>query len=296
MPETALRSVATAVLETAPAHETVPVLPALRPVIPGGLRPGSVVGVDGPGAASLALALIAGVSRDGGPEGTGGWCGVVGVPDFGVVAATGMGAAPERLLLVDDPGDRWPDVVAALVEAVDLVLLRPPERPGNAAVRRLSALVRKHGCVLTLTGSFARDWPGTRLRLRMDDATWHGVADGHGRLRARHAQIVAEGRDAPGAGRRTYLWLPAPDGTVTPAEPEPITTRPPLEVVSDNTTPNDPMPGAAHMAAQQGPAAAAQVQRGRQSEAETDAVCLGAPVHTHGHAVEARPADEEVIA
>ncbi|MFG2015973.1 hypothetical protein [Actinomadura geliboluensis] len=232
MAEAALRDLS-AVLETArpPARhgaETVPVLPALRPVLPGGgLRPGSVVGLGGSGAASLGLALVAGVSRHGGADGAGGWCGVVGVPDFGVLAAAGMGAAPERLLLADDPGDRWPDVVAALAEAVDLVLLRPPERPGAAAVRRLSALARRHGCVLALTGPFAGDWAGVRLRLRLDDAAWEGLGDGHGRLTGRRVRVTAEGRDAPGAGRSARLWLPAPDGTVTPDE----TARPPLELV-----------------------------------------------------------------
>ncbi|HEY8480523.1 MAG TPA: hypothetical protein VIL71_11890 [Spirillospora sp.] len=206
---------------------TLPVLPALRPAVPGGLRPGSVVGVEGPGAASLGLALVAGVSRHGGENGAGGWCGVVGLRDFGVVAAVDMGAAPERLLLVDDPGERWPDVVAALCEAVDLILLRPPERPGSAAVRRLPALARRHGCVLALTGPSAREWPGVRLRLRLDGGVWEGLGDGHGRLTGRRVQIVAEGRDAPGRGRRARVWLPAPDGSVVPDE----TARPPLELV-----------------------------------------------------------------
>lgn len=227
MPEAAPRDLSAA-LGAAPRAATVPVLPALRAVVPGGgLRPGSVVGLGGPGAASLGLALVAGVSRHGGEDGTGGWCGVVGVPGFGVVAAAGMGAAPERLLLVDDPGDRWPDVVAALCEAVELVLLCPPERPGAAAVRRLAALARRHGCVLTLTGAFAGEWPGVRLRLHLEDAAWDGLAAGHGRLTGRRVQVVAEGRDAPGSGRRAALWLPASDGTVRPDE----TVRPPLELV-----------------------------------------------------------------
>ena len=241
MPEAALRELATALegagAGTAP-HATVPVLPALRTVVPGGgLRPGSAVGLDGPGAASLGLALVAGVSAHGGEDGAGGWCGVVGLPGFGVAAAAGMGAAPERLLLVDEPGDRWPDVVAALAEAVDLVLLCPPERPGAAAVRRLSALARKHGCVLTLTGAFARDWPGARLRLRVEDPAWEGLAEGHGRLTGRRVEVVAEGRDAPGAGRRAGLWLPAPDGTVRPVE----TARPPLELVPGSVAAGAPV-------------------------------------------------------
>ncbi|GAA2459418.1 hypothetical protein GCM10010191_94580 [Actinomadura vinacea] len=217
------------------ARDLVPVLPALRPVIPGGgLRPGSIVGLDGPGAASLGLALVAGVS---GADAEG-WCGVVGLPDFGVVAAVGMGAAPERLLLVDEPGERWPDVVAALVEAVDLVLVRTPEVPSSTAVRRLSALARKHGCVLTLTGPFARAWPGTRLRLRVDEAAWDGLGDGHGVLRGRRAQVTAEGRDAPGRGRQADVWLPGPDGEVIPAEAPP--GRPLLEVVTGAAEPDAP--------------------------------------------------------
>ncbi|MFI0352749.1 hypothetical protein [Actinomadura sp. 9N407] len=200
----------------------VPVLPALRPVVPGGLRPGSIVGVDGSGSASLGLALVAGVSQQEG------WCGIVGLPDLGVPAAVGMGAAPERLLLVDEPGEHWPDVVAALVEAVDLVLVNVPERPPNAAVRRLSALARKHGCVLALTGAFARDWSGMRLRLRVAESDWQGLSDGHGVLRGRRARIVA---DAPGREQGTWVWLPGPDGSVTPAEPV-KPQRPTLNVVA----------------------------------------------------------------
>ncbi|WP_240487386.1 hypothetical protein [Actinomadura flavalba] len=198
----------------------VPVLPALREVVPGGgLWPGSAVGVAGPGAGSLGLALVAGVVRHGGTDESGGWCGVVGMPEFGVVAAAGMGAAPERLLLVDEPGERWPDVVAALVEAVDLVLVRPPEAPGPPVVRRLSALARKHGCVLVVPDVA---WPGTRLRLRVEEAHWEGVGAGHGVLRARRARVSADGRGG------AWLWLPGPDGRVAPVTPH----RRRLEVVA----------------------------------------------------------------
>ncbi|MFB4314274.1 hypothetical protein [Actinomadura sp. 21ATH] len=214
----------------------LPVLPALRPLLPGGLRPGSVVGVAGPGSASLGLALVAGASREAVKAGEtneaggeGGWCAIVGLPDLGLAAAAGMGAAPERLLLVDEPGERWPDVVAALAEAVDLVLLNVAERPAAPAVRRLSALARKHGCVLALTGAYAREWPGTRLRLRVAESEWRGLGDGHGVLRGRRARVVA---DAPGGERGGWLWLPGPDGTVTPAERPPRSGRPRLDVVA----------------------------------------------------------------
>jgi hypothetical protein len=209
------------------AGETVPVLPALRPAVPGGgLRPGSVVGVDGPGGGSLGLALLAGVSRHGG------WCAAVGLPDLGVLAAAGMGVELDRLLLVDDPGERWPDVAAALIEAVDAVLLRPPERPGAPAVRRLAALARKHGRVLAVTGPAARAWAGAQLRLRVTHSEWTGLGDGHGHLRGRRARVVAEGRGAAGGGaHEAWLWLPGPDGMVATVA-DPPAARPALEVVA----------------------------------------------------------------
>jgi hypothetical protein len=218
---------------SAPAEEDlVPVLPALRPVLPdGGLRPGSVVCVDGPGAGSLGLALIAGASQDLSSRG-GGWCAVVGLPEFGVVAAAGMGADPARLLLVDEPGDRWPDVLAALFEAVDLVLVRLPQRPAQrlapAVGRRLTALARKHGCVLAVAGT----WEGAQLRLRVDTTEWTGLGDGHGQLLGRRARVIADGRGAAARGREAWVWLPGPDGLVSSAEETPTSRHGRLEVVA----------------------------------------------------------------
>jgi hypothetical protein len=216
---------------SAPAEdELVPVLPALRPLLPAaGLRPGSVVCVHGPGAGSLGLALIAGACQD--PSASGGWCAAVGLPEFGVVAAAGMGADPGRLLLVDEPGDRWPDVLAALFEAVGLVLVRlpphPAQRPAPGVMRRLTVLARRHGCVLAVAG----DWQGAQLRLRVDTTEWTGLGDGHGHLMGRRARVVAEGRGAAARGRETWIWLPGPDGLVAPATP-PATRRNRLEVVA----------------------------------------------------------------
>jgi hypothetical protein len=140
-----------------------------------------------------------------------------------------MGAEPERLLLVDDPGRRWPDVVATLIDAVDLVLIRPGERPSPTVARRLAALARRGHCVLVVVG----DWAGAQLRLSVAAAEWDGPGDGYGQLTGRRARVVAEGRGAAGPGRAAWLWLPGPDGTVSPA-PAPARAggRPPLEVVA----------------------------------------------------------------
>jgi hypothetical protein len=208
--------------------DLVPVLPALRPVVPGGgLRPGCVVSVGGsgaaaPGGASLGLALIAGAAADGG------WCAAVGLPDLGVLSAAAMGAAPERLLLVDDPGDRWPDVVAALIDAVDLVLVRPRARPSPTLTRRLATLARRGRCVLVADG----DWGGAQLRLDVAAAEWTGPGAGHGHLTSRRARVVATGKGAAGPGRSAWVWLPGPDGAVAPAAAPVAAGRATFEVVA----------------------------------------------------------------
>lgn len=208
--------------------DVVPVMPALRPVVPGrGLRPGWVIRLGGPGAAalgagSLGLALLAGASRGGA------WCAAIGLPELGVVAATEMGAEPARLLLVDEPGRRWPDVVAALIDAVDLILVRPAERPSATAARRLAALARRGRCVLAVHGV----WPGAQLSLRTDTVEWHGLGDGHGHLQGRRARVVAEGRGAAAPRRTAWVWLPGLDGTVSPADAPAADAHPSLEVVA----------------------------------------------------------------
>jgi hypothetical protein len=186
--------------------DLLPVLPALRGVLPG-LRRGQVVLVDSAGA--LATALAAGVSANGG------WCAAVGMPDLGVLAAVAMGVDPQRLLLVDQPGERWPEVVATMLGAVELVLLRPPVPPSAVQVRRLTAHARRHGAVLVVTGS----WEGSHVKLRVVSSLWTGLSDGHGHLRGRRVQVVVEGK---GPLRRAWLWLPGPDGSIGPADLVPV--------------------------------------------------------------------------
>jgi hypothetical protein len=193
----------------------VPVLPALRPLIPGGaLRRGGVLAVDdrvrtrGDAPSYLALALAAGASAGGA------WCGVVGLPAFGIAAAAGMGADLGRILMVDEPGERWAEAVAVLAGAVDLVLVRPPRRPGGEQVRRIGARLRRtarqRGAVLVAAG----EWPGADLRLRLTESAWSGLGAGTGHLTGRRVTIVAGGRGAAGRERAARLWLPAADGAV----------------------------------------------------------------------------------
>jgi hypothetical protein len=184
----------------------LPVLPALRDLLPGGgLQRGSVVTAGDWGL--LALALTAGAVADGA------WCAVVGVPAMGVRAAAEAGLDLDRVLLVSEPGPGWPQVVASLLDGFDIVLLRPPDQPSAQLRRKLEAVARRFGSALVVVG----EWPGAQSRLLVTDAQWIGIGAGHGRLRARRAQVIASGRGAGERPRSAWLWLPGPDGTITTA-------------------------------------------------------------------------------
>jgi hypothetical protein len=181
----------------------LPVLPALRELLPkGALARGSVVAA-GPWSL-LCLALAAG------PVAAGAWCAVTGIPEFGVAAAADTGLDPARLLLVPEPGPGWQQAVASLLDGFDLVVFRPAGRVPAEGRRKLEAAARRHGAVLLVAG----DWPGAQVRLRIAAQEWIGIGCGHGRLRGRRAEVVADGRGDWSLARSRWLWLPGPDGTV----------------------------------------------------------------------------------
>jgi hypothetical protein len=187
---------------------TLPVLPALRGLLPrGGLARGSVLAVAEFGL--LCLALAAAASADGA------WCGIAGIPEAGVLAAAGLGLDAERVLLVPDPGPAWPQVVASLLDGCELVLLRPPARAPGQVRQRLEATLRRGRGMLLVAG----DWPGAQVRLRVVTQRWTGLGDGHGRLRACCAEVVADGRGEAAMARTRWLWLPGEDGAVAVADP-----------------------------------------------------------------------------
>ena len=193
----------------------IPALPALRGLLPGGvLRRGGVVAVPdrvrawAEAPSYLALALAAGASAGGA------WCGVVGLPAFGIAAASGMGADLGRFLMVDEPGERWAEAVGVLAGAVDMVLVRPPRQPSGEQIRRIGARIRRtmrqRGAALVVAG----DWPGAELRLRLTESAWYGLGAGTGHLTGRRVTVTAAGRGAAGRERTARLWLPAADGAV----------------------------------------------------------------------------------
>ena len=173
----------------------LPVAGPLQALLPdGGLRRGSTVSVVG--SRSLALQLAAATSM------AGSWTAAVGLADLGVVAAAEVGIVLERLALVPRPGEQWATVVAALLDAFDVVLVRPPHRLRQAEARKLIARARERGSVLMPLGP----WEGADMRLEVVSARWHGVGHGDGHLQGCRMEVVASGRRAAARTRRAVIW------------------------------------------------------------------------------------------
>jgi hypothetical protein len=160
------------------------------------------------------------------PLAQGSWAAVVGMPDLGLEAVSGMGVDLGRFAFVPDPGPSWPGVVAVLLDALDLVVLRPPGhcRPGDA--RRLAARARERGSVLVVAGG--PRWPEhLDLEFTADVGDWEGLGTGSGTLRQRPATVVVSGRRYRGRPGAMSCWLPGPDGRLTlrQAKEEPALER-----------------------------------------------------------------------
>lgn len=184
----------------------LPTLPGLAELLPGGaLRVGSAYSVAESHA--LVMAMLAG------PSAAGSWCGVVGLPDFGVEAAAGFGIEVERLALVPHPGEKWLTVTAALADVLPVVVTRAPTRVGDADAARLAARLRQRGCTLICVGP----WPQSEARLSLADASWGGLGAGRGRLTRRQVTVTVSVGGALERPRSARLWLPSADATLATA-------------------------------------------------------------------------------
>jgi hypothetical protein len=197
------------------AERQLPVDPVLAPLLAGGaLTRGTTVRVAGPGSTSLVFALVAATSQ------TGGWVGFVGGAELGWLAAADQGLDLSRVLVVDPvPADRWGEVMATLVDAVDVVVTIPEVMPAHAAVRRLAARARERGTVLVVGGG--RPWPvEPDVTMHATDPAWEGLGVGHGRLTARSLSIRSSGRRGAAVRRQVQVWLPTSLGTLAPSAGE----------------------------------------------------------------------------
>jgi hypothetical protein len=213
-------------------QRTLPVLPALEHLLPqGALQRGSVVACDGTAAVSMALALAAGPSHDGA------WVGFAGMPFLGLAAAAELGVALERVVAVVEPSTaegapapftdaQWADLVAALIDGFDVVVLGPAlQRLRATTVRRLHARLQSRGAVALTVGAPAF---GADLRLQADQPVWTGLGQGHGVAQGRVVQVCCSGRRMPRA-QQASLWLPTTDGQVCAIDDAPAMLAPLLQ-------------------------------------------------------------------
>lgn len=174
----------------------LPTHPAIARLLPGGgLQQGSVYSVVG--STTLLMALLAG------PSAAGSWCGVVGVPEFGIEAAARFGIDLERLVLVPNPGDQWLGVTSAIADVMTVVVARPPKRASDSSVTRLAARLRQRGSTLIVLGP----WPQSEAIISLSQSDWSGIGDGHGYLEARQATVTVTSSTG-GRPRSARLWLP----------------------------------------------------------------------------------------
>jgi hypothetical protein len=177
---------------------SIPTHPAIADLLPGGgLQEGATYSIAGSG--SLLMALLAG------PSAAGSWCGVVGVPEFGVEAASRFGIDLERLVFVPHPGEQWLAVTAAIADVMSVVVAKPPKRASDSQVARLSARLRQRGSTLIVLGT----WPHSDAMLSVSHSDWSGIGDGHGYLEARKATITVSTRSGA-RPRSARVWLPDP--------------------------------------------------------------------------------------
>jgi hypothetical protein len=201
---------------SAAAERVLPVPTAFAELIPqGGLVRGSTVVTSGSAATSLALALA------GPATAAGSWCAAIGIAHLGLLAAAELGVVLGRTLLIAEPEPQeWAGTVAALLDAVEVVLVQPTAPITPTVQRRLVARARDRGSVLVQAGGHPGVWAAQPdLAVASGASRWEGVGIGHGRLRARRVEVSVSGRRGAVRPRTAELWLPGPEGQVALAAP-----------------------------------------------------------------------------
>ena len=187
--------------EVLPTSESLLAIPeSLAGLLSGGLPRGTVVVLSGAG--SLPVSMTAAVTI------TGGHVAVVGLPDFGLLAAAEMGADLSRLAVIPDPGTDPVEVAAVLMDGMDLVVLGLAGRSVPATrARAVVARARHKGCTLLVTRG---EWQGASMRLDARVCGYEvtagpgghsgGPVSGCGRISRVRLSVRARGRAVGRAG------------------------------------------------------------------------------------------------
>lgn len=143
---------------------------AFAQLLPQGLPRGAVCCVQG--STMLLLALAAHVSAQDG------WVAFVGMADLNFVAALDLGMDLSRVVVIPEPGSQVPEIMATLIDGMDLVVTAARVGLTNGQQSRLNARARERGTTLLVAG----DWPQARLHISGQAGAWQGANQGLGRL------------------------------------------------------------------------------------------------------------------
>ena len=181
---------------------TVPEMPSRAATDLLALRPGHVVGLEGPtglGLTRVGFSMLAGAPRP---------CRVVVVDARGWIcplAAWEVGIRPDRLTVVRcRDAARWPRVVATLLDGVKAIYAEVPHGVREVVLRRLGAKARARDATVILRPIDGRLPSGLAyLRVRVGQNVWAGAGEGHGRLDRRTLILELSGKGA--SGRRQLV-------------------------------------------------------------------------------------------
>jgi hypothetical protein len=180
----------------------LPVPTAFERLLPdAGLRPGTSTQVTGVGATTLALSLVSEASHES-------WVAIVGAPSLGLRAASELGVDLDHVVAISDPGKRWVDVFAAVIDAFDVVVAQPQLSMRDA--HRVAGRLRERDAVLVTLGA----WTESDVRIETRAPRWEGIGGGHGHLSARAIDVSVSGRRSAARVKTATLWLPNAHGEV----------------------------------------------------------------------------------
>ncbi len=175
------------------------VLEALEPVLPHGLVRGGVTCVQG--STFAALSMLVQASREGS------WISIIGVPNLNYAAVHEAGIDTTKVVVVPDAQEKSPEVIAALIESTDVVVIGPSVALTRPEQRALTARARERGAHLVVP----HKWEGARTYIHAERGQWSGLENGLGRLTDCSYELA---RTDP-AGRGLRCALRNVDGQVT---------------------------------------------------------------------------------
>ncbi len=194
------------------AEQILRVPEIFHPLLPsGGLQRGWTTRVEGGSTArALAWALLGQVTT------SGGWIAAVDVSGISLSAASEVGVAIERVLIVTSPnGAAWSATIGALIGSVDVIVFGSPKhRVQPREYRRMASRCRERGTVLVELSSGAEPQLQYDVSFAVEPRHWQGLGQGFGRLQSRDVEVSASGRRLPGGVRRGRYELPSADGTL----------------------------------------------------------------------------------